>query len=157
ASSLSVPNLLVKLHHRVTIKCPLAGSPSPNITWFKNGEKISRGSDNNFEISPDERELQIIHAVTSDAGEYRCVAQNQAGLTELSFELSVVVPLEWGDWSQWEACSSSCGGGEQRRDRSCGQGKNIDLLSQMKLVILDKSSCLGDAVQTRKCNQFPCL
>lgn len=31
----TVSNLTVKLHRRVAIRCPLNGSPLPNITWYK--------------------------------------------------------------------------------------------------------------------------
>lgn len=43
-----------------------------------------------IEITHDGRQLQIMHAVAEDAGSYRCVAENQVGIKELLFDLSVV-------------------------------------------------------------------
>ncbi|XP_023337431.1 protein kinase C-binding protein NELL2 [Eurytemora carolleeae] len=47
--------------------------------------------------------------------------------------------LGWEQWADWTQCSSSCGGGEQRKTRIC----------RTRL-------CTGHSVETRGCNNFPC-
>jgi len=49
--------------------------------------------------------------------------------------------LGWRSWSGWSACSTTCGGGIQRRRRTC---------------TLSAERCEGDIDQERKCNQFSC-
>ncbi|XP_060137056.1 SCO-spondin-like [Zootoca vivipara] len=46
----------------------------------------------------------------------------------------------WGDWSPWEPCSVSCGGGEQMRIRRCRE-----------------PDCQGLAAQSKTCNTQVCL
>nr|XP_014293066.1 protein kinase C-binding protein NELL1-like isoform X2 [Halyomorpha halys] len=46
----------------------------------------------------------------------------------------------WDEWSDWSACSSSCGDGVQQRWRYC----------------LLQAGCQGYNKQSRKCNTFPC-
>ena len=52
----------------------------------------------------------------------------------------------WGDWSEWNPCSDTCGGGVRTRDRSCdsptpAHGGNL---------------CGGPANQTEECNMQEC-
>ena len=49
--------------------------------------------------------------------------------------------LGWRSWSDWSACSTTCGGGIQRRRRTCK---------------LTAERCEGDTDQQRTCNQFHC-
>ena len=50
----------------------------------------------------------------------------------------------WGGWSEWSTCSSTCGGGVRRRNRTCG------LLSR------DTGECLGEGEQEEKCGDQVC-
>ncbi len=52
---------------------------------------------------------------------------------------------QWSEWSQWEHCSSKCGGGVQLRRRRC----QID--SKHK-----NSGCYGCDVEWRLCNRHEC-
>ena len=56
---------------------------------------------------------------------------------------SSVINLEWGKWGEWSECDKTCGGGEQRRERSC---KNET----------DDKKCVGTDSETRKCNEEEC-
>lgn len=50
---------------------------------------------------------------------------------------------EWSTWSTWKTCSQTCGGGIQKRVRSC------------KSSIIDMD-CQGENSQTVSCNTEPC-
>lgn len=64
--------------------------------------------------------------------------------------------MEWTEWAEWGPCNKSCGGGEQERKRYCGGDMNDSKEMKSPLVVLDKSNCLGDYVQHRKCNNASC-
>ena len=57
-----------------------------------------------------------------------------------------IVDGKWGEWSEWESCDKCCGGGSQRRFRTCDNpppGPN-------------GKKCEGERIDTRKCNTYPC-
>ncbi|XP_068081375.1 hemicentin-1 isoform X2 [Anabrus simplex] len=137
----------VKLHRRLILKCPLKGSPPPNITWYKNGIQVVSDSTGSIHISSDGKQLHLMHALTEDAGKYSCIAENPAGKKALTFHVDVHVPAEWSSWSEWSDCSTTCGPGEQIRIRECGD-------SEMGGV--DPSDCQGDAEEWRHCHMAEC-
>ena len=57
----------------------------------------------------------------------------------------VVVDCIWNEWHEWEQCSKSCGGGITSRTR------NIKQYAQ-----LGGQPCVGDAFQTKLCNNQTC-
>lgn len=59
----------------------------PDIAWYKGHEKVSAGPGRT--LSRDGKHLEIQRARLSDAGSYRCVASNVAGVTELWYSLQV--------------------------------------------------------------------
>lgn len=59
----------------------------PDITWFKGHEQLLTRP--GWALSRDGKLLEIQHAQLSDAGSYRCVASNAAGVTELWYSLQV--------------------------------------------------------------------
>jgi len=52
----------------------------------------------------------------------------------------------WGKFSKWSACSEKCGGGVQLRTRTCTK----------PAPKYGGKKCVGDAQETRKCNENPC-
>ena len=48
------------------------------------------------------------------------------------------------DWSSWEQCSVTCGGGQQTRHRECVE------------PLYGGEACQGPATQSRDCNQDAC-
>ncbi|XP_052809330.1 coadhesin-like [Mya arenaria] len=52
----------------------------------------------------------------------------------------------WSGWSLWGSCSSSCGIGMQRRDRTCDN----------PLSSKDGNPCFGDSVDNRICTDVQC-
>uniref|UniRef100_F1S0Y1 Hemicentin-2 n=1 Tax=Sus scrofa TaxID=9823 RepID=F1S0Y1_PIG len=63
--------------------CDARGTPTPNITWHKDGQALSRPADS----SGAGRVLRV-----GDAGLYTCLAQNPAGEIEKSFRVRVQAP-----------------------------------------------------------------
>ncbi|XP_073456587.1 hemicentin-2 [Aquarana catesbeiana] len=73
-----------------SLECLASGSPLPVVTWYRGGQLLSAMPGVTF--LNDGRILQIERISTSDAGEYVCVASNEAGNTELRYSLEVHVP-----------------------------------------------------------------
>ena len=53
----------------------------------------------------------------------------------------------YGEWSDWEACSATCGGGTMKRTRTCTDG------------VYGGVACTGSTMETEEttsCNDFDC-
>ncbi|KAG8249761.1 hypothetical protein J6590_012064 [Homalodisca vitripennis] len=137
----------VMLHRKVMLECPVSGTPSPNITWYKDGEVVVKP-----QLSEGGQVLHVMNALPRHAGNYSCVAENAAGTTRLFLPLSVIVPLQWSEWTEWTSCSKSCGGGKEVRERECGH----NTITASDFVELDSSECVGEKEQIRLCNVLPC-
>ena len=55
----------------------------------------------------------------------------------------------WGKWGEWETCSASCGGGNQKRTRLCN---NPIPQFEGEICTLDGSL----AMEIQKCNEAAC-
>lgn len=73
-----------------TIYCPASGTPSPAIRWFKDGSPLLFSEDRqDVRVGAGGRELYIAAAEVDNAGAYTCVASNEAGESEQTFDLEV--------------------------------------------------------------------
>ena len=52
----------------------------------------------------------------------------------------------WGSWTEWSACSVTCGDGSQTRDRECDNPERA----------FGGEDCDGDDEETRDCNDAAC-
>ncbi|XP_040264776.1 hemicentin-1 isoform X1 [Bufo bufo] len=77
------------INHLVTLSCEAIGTPSPTLTWQKEGVTIKAGSHNTI-IS--KGKLQILKVRQEDAGTYTCIAQNPAGTALGKIKLKVYEP-----------------------------------------------------------------
>ncbi|KIH53115.1 fibronectin type III domain protein, partial [Ancylostoma duodenale] len=59
----------------VEFECLSTGSPTPTLSWFKNGEAII--ASDYFVVEP--TRLRILGLVKADQGVYQCIADNEAG------------------------------------------------------------------------------
>ncbi|ELV11507.1 Hemicentin-1 [Tupaia chinensis] len=80
----------VILNNPVLLPCDATGTPSPFITWQKEGINVMT-SGKSHAVLPSGG-LQISRAEREDAGSYMCVAQNPAGTALGKIKLNVQVP-----------------------------------------------------------------
>ncbi|KAG5850585.1 hypothetical protein ANANG_G00084020 [Anguilla anguilla] len=83
-------NVSVVLHQPTTLLCEVTGSPTPVITWYKEGVPVVPSS--SVQILQGGKTLKLLRTATADAGHYSCKAINIAGSTEKDFHLDVLVP-----------------------------------------------------------------
>ncbi|CAH2000403.1 unnamed protein product [Acanthoscelides obtectus] len=71
----------------VKLECVAAGTPPPEITWFRNEVPVRNGG--RIYIAPDGNLLEIRDAKESDSGTYVCEARNEMGMREVSASVTV--------------------------------------------------------------------
>ncbi|KAM5147900.1 hemicentin-1 [Mantella aurantiaca] len=76
---------------QVAFPCPAKGNPKPVIKWLRNNKELT-GTEPGISITEDGTLLIISSLTPYDNGEYKCVASNQAGLTERKYHLKVHDP-----------------------------------------------------------------
>ncbi|XP_014802303.1 PREDICTED: hemicentin-1 [Calidris pugnax] len=81
---------VVILHSPLELDCSATGTPSPTITWLKDGQPIEEGAGHKILLNG--QKLLISRAQVSDTGHYKCVAANKAGEHEREFDVTVHVP-----------------------------------------------------------------
>ena len=73
----------------VTLDCIVTGIPQPRTTWFKDSSVIILSENPNIRILNNGQALQITNADTDDTGLYLCHAENDAGISEKSYDVEV--------------------------------------------------------------------
>ncbi|XP_077865920.1 roundabout homolog 2-like [Saccoglossus kowalevskii] len=81
-------DLTARVGSAVLVNCEVLGDPTPTVSWFKDEFPLIWSAENTRYISTPQG-LQIMNVVTSDAGVYRCHAENEAGIAEESGVLRV--------------------------------------------------------------------
>ncbi|XP_012533814.1 uncharacterized protein LOC105835260 [Monomorium pharaonis] len=81
--------LLFEQDETIRLKVSLAGKPTPTVTWFHDGELISKDVRHVFEEMDGESVLKIPDAKRSDRGEYTIKAANKLGENTASFLVTV--------------------------------------------------------------------
>ncbi|PAV72716.1 hypothetical protein WR25_18700 [Diploscapter pachys] len=82
-------DLHVVIGKPIELTCPAAGDPPPTIKWLKNGEEIS---ENGIRVTDGGRTLIIDETKAEHAGEWQCVAENDAGSQSLHINLNLWTP-----------------------------------------------------------------
>uniref|UniRef100_A0A8C3PW12 Hemicentin 1 n=1 Tax=Chrysolophus pictus TaxID=9089 RepID=A0A8C3PW12_CHRPC len=77
----------VVLHSPLELDCSAAGTPSPTITWLKDGQPIEEGTGRKILLNG--QKFFISQAQVSDTGHYKCIAVNMAGEHEREFVVTV--------------------------------------------------------------------
>ncbi|XP_034438633.1 hemicentin-1 isoform X1 [Hippoglossus hippoglossus] len=83
-------NMSVVLNQPTSLLCDVRGSPTPVITWYKDGTLVRASS--SIQLLDMGKTLRLLNAATGDAGGYSCKAINIAGSKEKDFFLDVLVP-----------------------------------------------------------------
>ena len=68
---------MVIINSQVQLPCEAGGVPTPSVSWWKDGEKLSRENPN-FRFLPNGA-LRIMRVQTDDKGIYECLATSVAG------------------------------------------------------------------------------
>ncbi|KTF76822.1 hypothetical protein cypCar_00021533 [Cyprinus carpio] len=77
----------VILNNILELECYVTGTPTPTITWLKDGVAVRQGEW--VQIMSNGRRLVISRAQVSDTALFHCVATNEAGEQEREFKVSV--------------------------------------------------------------------
>ncbi|PKU32495.1 hypothetical protein llap_17201 [Limosa lapponica baueri] len=129
---------------QAVLSCVAEGIPTPTINWKKDDTLLTEIV-GKYRAVP-EGDLILDNVVNEDAGDYKCVATNDAGVVERSLTLTLQMDGNWGQWQTWSQCSASCGGGEQTRIRLCSNPAPLNR----------GRPCPGDSSQISRCNTQAC-
>ncbi|TRY54403.1 hypothetical protein DNTS_023681 [Danionella cerebrum] len=125
------------------LDCTVSGDPVPSLRWHKDGQPLL-GS---LRFHPLRNgSLALYTATIGDSGEYRCVAESEAGAAERTISLKVQVPGGFSNWEEWGPCSVTCGQGIQERIRFCNNPPPAN----------GGPLCEGPSVNSRKCQATLC-
>jgi hypothetical protein len=84
----ALPTLVVQSEgDDCVLRCRVAGTPKPHITWYKNNNQIHTAN-NHFQFH--HHTLQIQNVQFDDRGQYVCLACNDAGCIEHIYYLKIV-------------------------------------------------------------------
>ncbi|KAG7197721.1 hypothetical protein KM043_013075 [Ampulex compressa] len=81
--------LLFEQDETIRLKVSLAGRPAPTVTWYHDGELISKNERHVFEMMDGESILKIPDAKRNDRGEYTVKVSNKLGEDASSFLVTV--------------------------------------------------------------------
>ncbi|XP_021050559.1 hemicentin-2 [Mus pahari] len=82
--------LTTTLNSSVSLPCEVYAHPSPEVTWYKDGQPLSLGQE--VFLLPGTHTLRLARAQPTDSGTYLCEALNAAGRDQKMVQLNVLVP-----------------------------------------------------------------
>ncbi|XP_043914327.1 hemicentin-2 isoform X2 [Protopterus annectens] len=111
-------NISVLIHLPLTLGCYATGIPSPAITWYKNGQPVSRAQ--GLQILNEGTTLNIYRVQTEDSGTYSCKAVNKLGEDERHFDVLVAVPPTIHGFGRLQEISAALGSQVELRCQATG-------------------------------------
>lgn len=85
----TLTNLTIKDGEELLLQCIVEGDPEPQISWSKNGNKISSSEIIDLKYKNGVASLRIAEVYPEDEGEYVCKATNSVGSTETKSKLTI--------------------------------------------------------------------
>jgi len=153
-------HVVVAARDNVTISCVVVGDPEPKVRWTRNSRTsyalplphTRRRYDSATTTYDEERlppwrlvsSLRLVDVDASDAGEYRCTAENPAGRSEMTY--TVVVASLAGSNRSRSRDHRSRGSDADRRTRTIVR---IAVLTGSATVVVVAASVAGCAVAVR--------
>ncbi|VDN96274.1 unnamed protein product [Rodentolepis nana] len=86
-----VERAVVFLNNTITLTCGASGTPKPNISWWFDGTQIVPNITPGYRMVGDGN-LMIYNAQRYHGGEYRCIAENEAGRDTKASMITVFEP-----------------------------------------------------------------
>ena len=78
-----ISNTTIIENNRVTLPCPVRGTPRPDVTWYRGDSPVTGRR------VTSEGSLVLERASADDTAQYRCVASNVAGNVSHAVDLLV--------------------------------------------------------------------
>lgn len=85
----SLKDMTIKDGDQLVLQCTVKGDPEPQVTWSKNGVKISSSDIIDLKYKSGVATLKINEVFPEDEGEYTCTATNSVGVTDSRCKLKV--------------------------------------------------------------------
>uniref|UniRef100_UPI0035902882 LOW QUALITY PROTEIN: myosin light chain kinase, smooth muscle-like n=1 Tax=Myxine glutinosa TaxID=7769 RepID=UPI0035902882 len=90
AFALSPRNVRVVPGATATFDGKVKGTPEPQVTWYRNGDRLTSGGRLNIEFGPRGTfGLHIAKVTAADVGKYSCEVSNEAGTKQVIVELTL--------------------------------------------------------------------
>ncbi|KAK4877721.1 hypothetical protein RN001_010227 [Aquatica leii] len=80
-------SLNTQIGQNAKLECVAVGTPAPQISWFRNNERLKNGG--RVQISQDGTVLEIKNIKASEGGLYVCEARNELGYREASAKVEI--------------------------------------------------------------------
>lgn len=91
--------------------------------------------------------MTVTNANREHSSKFSCRATNKWGTVERNFDVKVVMKPYWTKFTEWSACTVTCGKGFQVRYRRCTFPDGFSA----------QESCEGETAETQACTLAPCI
>ncbi|XP_062273055.1 hemicentin-1 [Scomber scombrus] len=76
----------------LTLECRATGTPTPHLSWLKDGVTLEGSEARHIAVTPDGSTLTLLRLSPEDSGTYTCLAVSPAGQESKIYTLFVLVP-----------------------------------------------------------------
>ncbi|KAL8608110.1 hypothetical protein ACOMHN_016565 [Nucella lapillus] len=150
----------VRIAEKVILDCSVAGDPPPEILWTKNGRSVQL-SERILQLG--NGSLVIYDLLSSDAGEYKCIAINDAGTSEaqsiitVNSEPNFLIEPKSRTVDEGETVTFDCTAGGEPRPEMYWWKETSELESTGRVTILPNNSLRIVATQLNDSGLYRCF